>query len=243
MSDLSEHVDAHRSIRLSKSKIAAFQHCPRRLWLQVHRRHLAQFDEQTLALFTCGHQVGELARLRYRNGILVTEDHRNVVGALVRTKQLLDAQNHRPIFEAAFERDGVIVRADVLEPDGWGGWRLIEVKNADRVKPYQLHDLATQAWVIRGSDVCISTLTLRHLARRMRAASLVRSPVRFVDADVTAEVAAIVPRREELVSRARAVLAQPEPAVAPGGHCDRPTCEFRTHCLSVAAAQSNTEPR
>ncbi|MBX9640097.1 MAG: hypothetical protein K2X97_10305, partial [Mycobacteriaceae bacterium] len=47
--------------RLSKSKIAAFEHCPRRLWLQIHRRDLAKFDEATLVRFQCGHYVGELA--------------------------------------------------------------------------------------------------------------------------------------------------------------------------------------
>ena len=99
-------------LRLSKSKIAAFEHCPRRLWLQVHRPELAQFSENTLALFKCGHFVGDLARRRYSQGHLVAEGHHQVPAAIVHTHELLTAKVRLPIFEAAFERDGVIIRAD-----------------------------------------------------------------------------------------------------------------------------------
>ncbi len=219
--------------RLSKSKIAALEHCPRRLWLQVHRRELGQFDEATLALFQCGHYVGELARHRYAQGHLVTEDHLQVPAAIARTQELLTATIRLPIFEAAFERDGVIVRADVLEPDNWGGWRLIEVKNARSIRSYQVRDVATQVWVIQGNAVCLSAAFVRHVERPLRATS--RNPtVKFIDADVTLEAQRLAQGRQPVIDQARSVLEGGEPDTKPSTHCDRPACEFRKHCLGQA---------
>lgn len=216
--------------RLSKSKIAAFEHCPRRLWLQVHRRELAQFDEATLARFQCGHYVGELARLQYARGHLVAEDHFQVPAAILRTQDLLSANSPLPIFEAAFERDGVVIRADVLEPDGWGGWRLIEVKNARAVRSYQVRDVATQSWVIQGNRVCLSAIVVRHVERPLQPSS--RNPtVKFIDADVTANAQRLARGRKAVVDQARSVLGGSEPATKPSTHCDRPSCEFRGHCF------------
>ena len=178
--------------RLSKSKIAAFQHCPRRLWLQVHRRELAEFDDATLARFECGHYVGELARRRFPSGVLVDEDHTEIPAALARTEELLNAEVRHPIFEAAFVRDHVLVRADILEPDNWGGWRLIEVKNARSVGSHIIHDVATQTWVLQGNNVCLSAALVCHVERPLLPTS--RSPlVRFIDTDVTLEVGACCP--------------------------------------------------
>ena len=228
----------HRSVpssaanqpRLSKSKIAAFEHCPRRLWLQVHRRELAQFDQATLALFQCGHYVGELARRRYAQGHLVAEDHLQVPAAIARTQELLTAAVRLPIFEAAFERQGVIIRSDILEPDDWGGWRLIEVKNSRSVKAYQIRDVATQAWVLQGNRVCVSAIAVRYVERPLRLTS--QNPtVRFLDADVTLDAQRLVSGRETIVAAAGAVLKGAEPEIKPGPHCTRPSCEFRQHCF------------
>lgn len=219
--------------RLSKSKIAAFEHCARRLWLQVHRPDLRHFDADTLALFECGHQIGALARWRYGRGALVTEDHTDITGALNRTRDLLETRAVEVIFEGAFERDGVIVRADILEADGWGGWKLIEVKNSGRVGRHHVHDLATQAWVIRAARICVSEMILRHVIRPLRPAKLARKPIEFVDADLTVPVVRAVEGREHVVASARTMASGVEPQVRPGPQCDRPSCEFKHHCTAA----------
>lgn len=221
--------------RLSKSRVAAFEHCARRLWLQVHAPQLARFDEATIALFKCGHQIGELARWRSGEGVLVSEDHHDIVGALARTTELMMGRTPPRIFEAAFERDRVVVRVDILEPDDWGGFRIIEVKNTARVKQYQVADLATQHWVLSGSGVCVSSAIIRHVARPLRPERLDPAPVRFIDADLTAPVFAVSGNRAQVIARARLVIAGAEPAVSPGRHCERPSCEFRDHCLGANA--------
>ncbi|MFP4128344.1 MAG: hypothetical protein ACLFRQ_07790 [Desulfonatronovibrio sp.] len=47
--------------KLSKSKILLGIQCFKRLWLEVHRPDLLEYDQGTLARMSAGHQVGELA--------------------------------------------------------------------------------------------------------------------------------------------------------------------------------------
>jgi hypothetical protein len=218
------------AVRLSKSRIAAFEHCRRRLWLQIHRPGEADHDCATLKLFAAGHLVGELARVKYADGILVAEGPREIDAALARTKELVRASGQRPIFEAAFIRDNVVIRADILEPDGWGGWKLIEVKNSRSVKDAQLRDVATQSWVIGGNRLCLSSVVIRHVERPLRNEQFLLQ-TRFVDADVSGAIRPLVKWRQAVVDEAKATASGNEPAIKPGVHCVRPfRCEFRNHC-------------
>jgi CRISPR/Cas system-associated exonuclease Cas4 (RecB family) len=51
---------AHR-YQLSKSTIAMFEQCPKRLWLSVRRPELAEEDESYEERFATGHAVGAIA--------------------------------------------------------------------------------------------------------------------------------------------------------------------------------------
>lgn len=106
-----------RHFGLSKSKITMFEQCPKRLWLSVHRPELAEQDEGADARFATGHEVGAIACALLPNGVMV-EAEPDLAAALVTTQALLDGGQDRPIFEATLQHDGVLVRIDVLEPDG-----------------------------------------------------------------------------------------------------------------------------
>ena len=224
-----------RRLTLSKSKIAAFEHCAKRLWLQVHRPDEAIVDAATQALFAWGHRVGMAACSLHPDGIMVDADP-DIAAALQRTRGLVMSPNPVPIFEATFKRDDVVIRADILQPDSGSTWRLIEVKGTTRVKTYQLHDVATQAWTIASSGITLSALTVRHLREGVRLRTdddLIQGAAAdiFVDADVTAKAAPLVRRRLEIINAARTTLRGPEPARALGTHCTRPfTCEFAAYC-------------
>ena len=105
---------------LSKSRLMAFKQCPKRLWLYVHRHDLQEFSEETEQRFQIGFQVGDIARSLHPDGILIEGE--NLVEALELTRQALAEHPDRPLFEATFQRDNVLVRADVLLPEV-GGYR------------------------------------------------------------------------------------------------------------------------
>jgi hypothetical protein len=61
---------------------------------------------------------------------------------------------------------------------------------------------------------------------------------RFVDADVTLEIRAVVARRQHLVDQAKLVALGAEPDIEPGQQCIRPfACEYRHHCGFAAGAR------
>lgn len=216
--------------RLSKSKIAAFEHCPKRLWLQVHKRDAAKFDEETLARFRFGHDVGRKAQFALPNGVLVDTGF-DMPAAIACTKELMAEPDRRPIFEATFQYQDVLIRADILMPDGGNSWRLIEVKASSRPKSYQFADVATQLWTMINSGVEVSAAVIRHLARPVQWSRPDIASVTFCDTDVSGSVARQLPGRSAVAAEARRVVRGPQPERAVGMHCYRPLgCEFREYC-------------
>jgi hypothetical protein len=226
-------ITASRRYRLSKSKIAAFEHCPKRLWLQIHRRHVGRFDADTLTRFQFGHDVGARARFVIPNGVMV-EDVPGMQAALDRTAELIARGPIQPIFEATFQRDDVLVRVDILEPDTQGGWRAIEVKASSRVRAYQLADLATQVWVMQGCRVAISRAIIRHLAGPISWRRPDIAAVRFQDTDVTTSIRRYVASRAAVAAAARVAILGPEVDRDMGSYCQRPfSCEFQAYCSEL----------
>jgi hypothetical protein len=226
-------VQHSRRFGLSKSKIAAFEQCPKRLWLSVHRPELAQLSDGAEARFAAGHQVGAAACALLPDGVMV-EAEPNLRAALETTRALLDDGHVTPIFEATLEHDGVLVRIDVLEPDGVGAWRMAEVKSSTSAKEYHLGDLATQLWVARGAGVPISSAVIRHLDNSFVLERHGDWIGLFADTDLMEAAETVVSQRAGVVLAARTTLAGTEPDIAPGHHCSQPfICEFAVHCHSA----------
>jgi hypothetical protein len=219
-----------RRFGLSKSKITMFEQCPKRLWLSVHRRDVGQQDEGAGARFATGHDVGAIACALLPNGVMV-EAEPDLQAALATTRALLDGGHDRPIFEATLEHDGVLVRVDVLEPDGAGAWHMAEVKSSTKAKDYHAGDLATQLWVARNAGVSITSAAIRHIDNRFILEREGDWDGLFADSDIAALVEPIIATRGEVVAAARATLAGIEPDIAPGQHCEAPfPCEFASYC-------------
>ena len=62
---------ATRRFGLSKSKITAFEQCPKKLWLATHRPELAEQDDGAEARFATGNAVGEIACALHPGGVMV----------------------------------------------------------------------------------------------------------------------------------------------------------------------------
>lgn len=212
---------------LSKSRILAHRQCPRRLWLQIHRPELAEVEPGSAARFAAGHQVGDIARDLHPGGVLI--DAEDLKQALADTTRLL-REPPRPLFEATFEADGVLVRADLLLPDG-KGWRMAEVKSSTAVKPYHLTDAAVQSWVTHKAGIALSRVEIAHIDTSFVYPGEGRYAGLLAHTDVTDEVAALEPEVPAWIEAARATLEGADPETEPDVQCRDPfACPFIGFC-------------
>ena len=214
---------------LSKSRIALFEQCAKRLWLSVHRPELAKESDSTRRVFRTGHEVGAAASALYPDGIEINGD-RGMAAAAEATSAALAADVRVPLFEATFINEGVTVRVDLMIPDG-DGWEVAEVKSTTSVKPYQRADLATQLWVLEGCGVQVTRASVRVIDRSfvLRAHGDYRGL--FVDQPACDVVTTLMSGRAGVVSAAHFALAGAEPDIGPGAHCTDPfQCSFVAYC-------------
>ncbi|GGD81153.1 hypothetical protein [Croceicoccus mobilis] len=217
-------------VGLSKSRIAAFEQCPRRLWLQVHRRDLAEWNEGSEALFAIGNEVGDAACALHPDGVMI-EAEPDLAAALETTARLIAEDHPGPLFEATFMHRGVLVRVDVMERLPVGGWHVAEVKSSTTPKDYHVGDLATQIWVLQGCGIDVRSAAIRHVNNRFVLQVPGDLDGLLHDADMLGQLGGIIAGRGAVVHAAQAMLTGEEPQTAPGDHCSRPhDCEFATHC-------------
>lgn len=221
-----------RHFGLSKSKISAFEQCSRRLWQQTHAHHRAEVDDSSKMSFAAGQEVGDLACALVSDGTMVEVDP-DMKAALTRTAQLVEAAD-RPIFEATFEHDGVLVRVDILIPQktkNGAVWHIAEVKSSGSAKHYHIGDLATQYWVIRQNGLEVASAAIRHIDTSFVLEEIGNYEGIFADTSLLDEIGAVADNREEVIKNARDMLAGEEPVCATGAHCTFPfSCEFINHC-------------
>ncbi len=215
---------------LSKSRITAFEQCPKKLWLSVHKRELAETQAGSELRFSGGNEVGDIACELSPGGVMI-EAQPDLKAALKQTSELLAGGHRAPIYEATFSHDGVLIQADVLEPAGESGWRMAEVKSSTGVKDYHQGDLATQVWVLEHCGIKLKAAAIRHIDNSF----VLRTPGDYrgllKDAPLLEEVRPIAARRADVVKSARESLAGSEPVRAMGPHCLKPfSCEFQAYC-------------
>ena len=219
-----------RQIGLSKSKITSFEQCPKRLWLQTHRAELAELDAGAEARFAAGHEVGDAACGLCPGGVMI-EAEPDLTAALERTQELMSSSAEVPLFEATFAHDGVLVRVDIMEPDGLGGCHVAEVKSSTSRKAYHVADLATQLWVLREAGVQVSSAAIRHLNNQFSLAEEGNYQGAFVDTQSLEDAKPLALKRSKQVEEIRSVLGGDEPARDTGDHCHDPfPCEFVAYC-------------
>ena len=154
-------------LTLSKTKLRAYRQCPKRLWLEIHRKALRADSVATEAEFAQGYRVGDLARQVYDpkgTGQLIDVRVIGLTAAFVRSSQLLASR--APIFEAGFSAGGTMAFPDVMLPVRKGskqGWRIVEGKLSTSVKDYHRHDLAIQAFIARSAGVALTGIALAHI--------------------------------------------------------------------------------
>ena len=108
--------------------------CLKRVHLEINHRELVQYSQSTEAAFAIGHQVGDIAIQLYGGtgpdnggGTFIAYNGGSFTRAIAQTEQLMTSMFRAPVFEATLRYEGVLVRQDVLLPEG-DSWRLVEVK-------------------------------------------------------------------------------------------------------------------
>lgn len=221
-------------IRLSKSRFTYGYQCHLRLWNDVHAPELADETNESLrAIFDTGHKVGELACKRYPNGRLIEHDHHHFDDAVTETNELLKDETILALFEAAFEYEGLIARADIIERRPEGGWKLIEVKSATKPKEINIWDFVFQLHILRntGLDVReggVLTLVKSYVydGEKLDLEALFQLHDVFdYSGDVSDSVLSLANQLQSVI------FSDEPPEVEPGNHCFTPyTCPFLSHC-------------
>jgi hypothetical protein len=219
---------------LSKTRLLNWLQCPKRLWLDVNLEDKPPLDAGTELVFRQGHEVGAAARSRFASGELIESQH-DLGAALTQTREALRGRARQPLFEAAFERDGLLVRADVLEPVRGGAWSLHEVKSTTSVKDHHHADVAVQRWVLQASGLKLASHGLMHVESSWTYPGDGDHSGLFARADLSAETAELHRQVEDWVDGAQQTLAGAEPGIAMGEQCSDPyPCPYQDHCARQA---------
>ena len=214
---------------LSKSRLIAWKQCPKRLWLQIHKRDLLEESSAAKSNFQIGYEVGEVAQGLFPDGILIGDDD-DLNAALAATKSVMAAYPDRPIFEATFQHDGVLVRADLLLPTP-NGYRMVEVKSSTSVKAYHIDDCAIQAWVLQQNGIVLASIELAHIDTAFIYMGDGNYQGLFHHAHLDEMVYPLFDLVPAWIAEARLTLSSDEPAIAPGAQCDDPfECPFKAYC-------------
>jgi hypothetical protein len=135
-----------------------------------------------------GREIGALAREALSGGTFVVPDGTRT--AAEKTQTLINEEGVGTLYEATFEADGLIAKADILRPVQ-DGWQVFEVKSGTNDKDDWVQDLAYTVMVARRAGLTVSHASLMLVSRDFR---LGMAPADlFVEIDHTEDVDRLVP--------------------------------------------------
>lgn len=215
---------------LSKSKFISGMQCDKRLYLEVRRPELVEYDEAVEARLAAGHAVNDVARALHPGGVLIDLDD-GTDAAVKATRQLMKQPGTPPyIFEATFKHGDVVVRTDVLKRTP-GGCAVTEVKSSGEIKDYHYQDCAVQAWVVEGAGYTVRRMELAHIDSSFVYPGGGDYRGLFKVNNVTADIRALKKEVPARVKRFLRMLKGREPRKDVGPHCHEPfDCPFLNHC-------------
>jgi len=208
--------------------------CEKKLWLVTHRKDLQPENDPSLqAIFDQGHAIGELAQQYFPGGILIKADHLHLQEALKETQAALKAGAHT-LYEATFEHQGVLVRADILRKskEKPGSWELTEVKGSTDADQAHIDDLAIQSWVLEGAGLRLAHRRLMVINTDYIRDGAINVKELFKLIDLNDDVEVVLKKIPGRLKEFFTVLADSrEPEIKIGRHCSNPyDCAFADYC-------------
>jgi CRISPR/Cas system-associated exonuclease Cas4 (RecB family) len=232
---------------ISKSAYLIYKQCPKYLWYHINNRDsIPEPDLRTQFNFKLGHLIGQLAKLRYKDGMEVGY-YNDFDQNLKRTQELLKLG--KPVFEAGFlykdiycdlySRADVLVPVEKLDGDQWL-WDIIEVKSSTSVKDINLYDLAFQKYCYQKAGLNIRNCYLMYINNQYIRNGAVDVTGLFVESEITKIVDKIcVHIKNDLKQIAKIIYNEncPEPPV--GKFCDNPfNCPLKDKCWEYVNGNS-----
>lgn len=232
---------------LSKSSFIRGCQCAKSLYLYKHHYNWRDpLSPAQAAIFRRGTNVGLLARELFPGGVDASPPTPfQYARSVARTVELI-AEGVAVIYEAAFIHEGVLAAMDILVRDeaaadgGRRAYRAYEVKSSTGVSETYLLDAALQYWVISGSGVQVTDLSIVHIdsgyvrGKELELAKLFRVVAVKRDAE---EKQAFV---EGMVHELKRVVARRQtPDIEIGPQCHDPyPCDFIGTCWKDVPAYS-----
>ncbi len=215
---------------LSKSQYLRGRQCLKSLWLYKFKPELRdQIGLEQQAIFNAGTEVGILAQDYFPGGVLVPYDGLTLAEQTDKTRLAIDAGSN-VIYEATFQYQGVLVKADILVR-GTDGWELYEVKGSTAVKDVYLEDIAVQQYVLAGSGSPVSRAHLIHVDNRYVRQGPIDLKQLFRVVDVSSAVKPYLSSVPSQLEQMRAAIQGEMPCITIGPHCNSPyPCDFAGHC-------------
>ncbi|MEN9216448.1 MAG: DUF2779 domain-containing protein [Gloeomargarita sp. HHBFW_bins_162] len=213
---------------LTKSRYMKGVQCPKCLWLDFHDPGKATPpSESKKCQFQQGTDVGILAREYFPGGVLVSGCGNQKCQEKTAT---LIVQGTECLFEATFNWQGIVVKADVLRKIGDNAWEMIEVKSSTKVKDEYLEDLAIQWYVIEQNGIKLTKAQVMHINNQDCFYPDLSNL--FTQTDVTGAVRTIVQQIPQRLAQFHDWLSEPTELDHPiGDHCEQPyTCNFKDYC-------------
>src|SRR5271154_309639 len=154
--------ERERTPFISKSRFLDGLQCSKLLWYRYNAKdQIPAPDDAQQAIFDQGHEVGELAKSLFPDGLEIGKDITDLEETIRLTQDAVKLR--KPLFEAAFTADGGYFRVDILNPARNDSWDIIEVKSSTGLKDVHLNDLAFQAWVLTNAGFKIRKTILMHI--------------------------------------------------------------------------------
>jgi hypothetical protein len=229
----------------TKSDLASFRQCPRRLWLEKNAPDTADPGNAiTWRRARDGAVVGEKARELLGANLLWPQSQASAPEAAQAALKLIADAPEKTGVEIPLVRDDLSARVDALIPAA-KGYVLQETKastfplKADKVTPgkpdgHLLDDIAIQVWVMAGNPLPVARAELNLLDSQWRYPGggdyrgLFRPMV--MDDSINERVLQV----PQWLADAKRVLSGPKPDLTTGKQCHDPyPCPFFTHCSGL----------
>ena len=201
---------------ITKSNYILFLESPRKFWDRFHSpESLPPENEFERALMEQGMAVDRIARKRFPSGFDCQPEGASFSDCLALTASAMqeadDSKSPRALLQPSFLHDGLFARVDILRPDEFGGYELLEVKAVSAPDKTHYQDVAFQLHVLRKKGMSISAAKIVHLNPEYVRHGELDLESLFIEADVTDKAQELQPDVISNIALARDVLAQEEP--------------------------------